>query len=423
MASTYTTVLGLELQANGENDNTWGTKANTVFEMLEDAFCESYTITTTGGTTTLNMPDGSTSLAEARNLYYRITGTLVSNATITVPDGTKKHYIINNVSNMGSFTITFKTVSGTGVSLSSGISQVYADGTNVIPVSQSFNTYAETLLGATSANAARTVLGLGTVAVEDIGTSGDTIGKLNTPNTWSAAQTISSTSVGTLLTVSYTDAGASLGPTISLNRSSPTPSVDDTLGRIAYLGKNADDVSTVYADIAAQIDSTATGSEDGRLLLRTAINGSLQSVATLKSGIVLSDATGGDQGDGTLNAKGIFINGTELPIADYYESSNQTISNAGGLIELSHGLGGVPKQFQVILRCITTDMGYSAGDEIDFHTVYPFGTGAAYNGVIGANSTQLFIRYSNNFIVLNKDTGAYGAITFSSWRFVLKAWR
>lgn len=198
MPSVFTPVLGLELQADGENDNTWGQKANRVFEMLEDALCESYTVNTTGGTTNLGMAQGSTSGSEARNFFIRVTGSLSSNATVTVPNGTKKLYLVENATTGGSFTVTFKTVSGTGVAVPRGSkAYLYADGTNVIssvisstgleslaglavtadtlPYGSGTNTYsltpltsfARTLLDDANNTAARTTLGLGTIATQN----------------------------------------------------------------------------------------------------------------------------------------------------------------------------------------------------------------------------------------------------------------
>ncbi|RKD61565.1 hypothetical protein [Rhizobium sp. WW_1] len=53
----------------------------------------------------------------------------------------------------------------------------------------SFTSYARSLLGAVDATSARTVLQLGTAAVQNIGTSGATVPLLSNGNTWGAGQT------------------------------------------------------------------------------------------------------------------------------------------------------------------------------------------------------------------------------------------
>lgn len=139
MPSSYSTNLGLELQATGENANTWGNKANTVFNMLEDAISESESITCSSGTTALGMPDGSTSSDRARRLFLNLTGTLSGTQTITVPDNAKKLYIVYDGTTHSGNTLTFKTASGTGVNLTEGEYHfLYNDGTNVVEITRSY---------------------------------------------------------------------------------------------------------------------------------------------------------------------------------------------------------------------------------------------------------------------------------------------
>ena len=60
MPSTFSPELRLELQANGENSSTWGTKTNTNLQLIEDAISGMASIATTGGTTTLTEVNGGT---------------------------------------------------------------------------------------------------------------------------------------------------------------------------------------------------------------------------------------------------------------------------------------------------------------------------------------------------------------------------
>lgn len=72
-------------------------------------------------------------LSNAESLYgiITLTGTITANINATIPDGRERmFYVYNNTS--GSYTVTFKTVSGTGVVIPQGIKElVYSDGTNV----------------------------------------------------------------------------------------------------------------------------------------------------------------------------------------------------------------------------------------------------------------------------------------------------
>jgi hypothetical protein len=128
MASTATTVLRLEKQANGENTGTWGTKQNVLHDMVDLAL-SGVAISTTGGTTTLTNVDYTADQAKAETLD--ISGTLVSNATIVIPNAKKKYIVVNGTS--GAFTLTVKTSSGSGIEVTQGSSAtIYCDGSNVV---------------------------------------------------------------------------------------------------------------------------------------------------------------------------------------------------------------------------------------------------------------------------------------------------
>ncbi len=119
-ADTTSDNLQLTLQGTGNNSNTWGTINNTNLSILEDAVTEQHSVSTTGGTTTLTS-------AQSRVLVLLVSGTLVSNSEIVVPD--RKHVWVVKNSTSGSFTVTVKPSGGSGVTVDQGKSSVvYADG-------------------------------------------------------------------------------------------------------------------------------------------------------------------------------------------------------------------------------------------------------------------------------------------------------
>ena len=132
MASTYSSDLKLELMATGENAGTWGTKTNTNLDIIQQAIAGYVAqAVTDGGTTALTITDGSTSTSVARNMIIKLTGALTGTSTVTVPDSVEKLYIVENATT-GSQTVTFKTVSGTGVNFTAtGFKFLYSDGTNI----------------------------------------------------------------------------------------------------------------------------------------------------------------------------------------------------------------------------------------------------------------------------------------------------
>jgi hypothetical protein len=108
MASTTTDLIRLEKQTAGENENDWGDRVNTVFELIEDAMHGLVEIATTGGDSTLTTVNHSTD--QARMAIIKVTGTLVSNAIIIVPALTHKYILWNATT--GDFSVTIKVSGG-----------------------------------------------------------------------------------------------------------------------------------------------------------------------------------------------------------------------------------------------------------------------------------------------------------------------
>jgi len=141
MASNYTN-LGVQLMTTGEKAGTWGTLTNTNWNMMEQIAGGYVTqALTDNGTVTLVKSDGSTGAVMATRVI-KLTGTLsVGNAIVTVPDSIENWWIVNNAEGGSTYTVTFKTVSGTGVAWAAGetgAKLIYTDGTNCIDASADF---------------------------------------------------------------------------------------------------------------------------------------------------------------------------------------------------------------------------------------------------------------------------------------------
>jgi hypothetical protein len=159
MPSSASTVLRLEKMATGENSQTWGTKANVFLDILDKAH-SGIAVATTGGTTTLTNVDYTADQAKAGVLD--VTGTLVSNATIVIPNAAKKYSVINGTT--GAFTLTIKTSGGSGIEVTQGTAvDIYCDGANVVryvtPMVVPTTGAPQTASGATAANVAVTPTG------------------------------------------------------------------------------------------------------------------------------------------------------------------------------------------------------------------------------------------------------------------------
>jgi hypothetical protein len=131
MATIYSSDLKLSIMATGENAGTWGQITNTNLYIIQQAIAgyQSLAVNATTGLT-LTFTDGA--ISTGKNAVINLTGTLSGNVNVVVPDSIEKTYLVNNQVTMGTFTLTFKTTSGTGIKLAQGNRYVlYADGTNV----------------------------------------------------------------------------------------------------------------------------------------------------------------------------------------------------------------------------------------------------------------------------------------------------
>jgi hypothetical protein len=131
MTIAYSSDLKLSLIATGTEAGVWGQITNTNLVVIQQAIAgyQSLAVNATTGLT-LAFTDGAVSTG--KNAVINLTGTLSGNVNVTVPDSIEKTYLVNNQVTMSTFTLTFKTTSGTGIKLAQGNRYVlYADGTNV----------------------------------------------------------------------------------------------------------------------------------------------------------------------------------------------------------------------------------------------------------------------------------------------------
>ena len=132
MASTYSSDLKLELITTGEKSGTWGTITNTNLQQLEQAVSGYIAVDVASADVALALSNGAVS--NGKNFYFKLTGTLTANRTVTMPDSAERVFVVEDATNRSSslYTLTVKTVSGTGVTLPVGSTNlVYSDGTNI----------------------------------------------------------------------------------------------------------------------------------------------------------------------------------------------------------------------------------------------------------------------------------------------------
>jgi hypothetical protein len=127
--STYSTNLGIELIGTGEQAGTWGNTTNTNLGTLIEQAISGYVTqaVSTGTTTTISIPNGSTGVA--RNMSIELTGTGGTNTVLEVPSNKKLYFIYNNTTGA----VTVKVSGQSGVSVPAGAKILLAsNGTDVV---------------------------------------------------------------------------------------------------------------------------------------------------------------------------------------------------------------------------------------------------------------------------------------------------
>jgi len=130
MASTYTSRIRLEKQADGENPNSWGLILNqNVIDLVDEAVAGYEVVSVSSVGVVLTSQDGSSD--QARKAGFKIQGTLTADVTISFPAQEKTYFVHNGTT--GDYNVLLKAGAGTAVTATGqGLSMmVGSDGTTL----------------------------------------------------------------------------------------------------------------------------------------------------------------------------------------------------------------------------------------------------------------------------------------------------
>ena len=111
------------------------------------------------------------------------------------------------------------------------------------------------------------------------------------------------------------------------------------------------------------------------------------------------------------------------PFTKEYVSAEQAIT-PGGTITLTHNLGAKYKLCSVVLKCLTSDLGYPVGAQLDMgsrqdYAAYAYGFNTR---PVGATAIELKIATSGMYLHTTNGVGTPTAINTTSWSLIVRAW-
>jgi hypothetical protein len=302
MASTYSN-LKIQLMATGENSTTWGNVTNiNLGTAIEEAITGSADVAFSSANVTLTLTDTNASQT-ARNLRLNLTGTATGGYNLVVPT-IEKAYIVNNGTDG---TITVKTAAGSGIAVPAGkTTWVFADGVNVVSVVSHLASLA--LASALPVSSGGTGAVTLTGYVKGSGTSALTASATVPTSDLSGSISLTTQVSGTLpLANGGTNATTAAGARTSLGST--------TLGDNLFTITNPSAIT--FPQFNADNTVSALSASSFRTAISAAQSGTNTDITTMNpaSGLQVGSPTGGAKGAGTINATGLYINGTAVGTA------------------------------------------------------------------------------------------------------------
>lgn len=322
MPSTYSTRLRAELQATGENAGTWGSKANTVIQRLEESIAgvlSKNVGVSCSAPVSLTANDGSSD--ESRYHAVIVSGVLLSAVPLAVP-AVEKTYWINNKTTGAQ--LSFKPAGGTSFALPSGWSKIITDGTSV----ENATSVAAAASAITQANADARYAQLSarnSLVGQQVFTSG--IQALTTINVSGEAMFKSS-----VVVKSSTVGASTVGPRLGIFKD--VTGVSGAMGgALTYKHNNASGTEKDVAEIYVSVSDPTNASENAALVMRTMVNGSLTNIAAFDRGFFMAGVSGTDKGAGTINGTMLFVQGASVATQVYVTSvlSSLSVAPAAGV--------------------------------------------------------------------------------------------
>lgn len=173
-------------------------------------------------------------------------------------------------------------------------------------------------------------------------------------------------------------------------------------------------------------DKTFTGAVDlsGGTTTFAANSVSLGTIATIAQSTMLGRAAGAGTGD--VTALSVAQIKAILGITDPFTSTAitaSTLATGDQTYSAAHGFGAAPFDAFAVLKCTTTDLGYSVGESVILRdNITKLSSSSVWSGFwVGFDATNVYGHQEANLAIPNRSTGLISPITYSSWELYLCA--
>lgn len=109
--------------------------------------------------------------------------------------------------------------------------------------------------------------------------------------------------------------------------------------------------------------------------------------------------------------------------APLFTSAETAIPPVNTAATVAHGLGRVPHNFSVVLRCKTAEFGWLVDDEILLANDFKFNGVANFMLTVWASASVVGIHSNEpNTVIIRRDNASAVGVTNANWRLVFRAW-
>lgn len=106
-----------------------------------------------------------------------------------------------------------------------------------------------------------------------------------------------------------------------------------------------------------------------------------------------------------------------------WQFTSSGTSTSAIVTTIPHGLGGTPSRVSVVLKCVSSDNGFSVGEEVHFMNIlFTAGSRPENFGVMfSADATNIYVRRGDSGIRIIGTNGVNSPITLSNYQYVARA--